>query len=138
MKDLVVVLTTLVAVFAAAALPAQTVDDSIQLTRSVVQTERQAIVASNLGLSESESAVFWPLYREYRNAVDQATDAKVDILKRLFSNYETLTDDEAMSLLTDHLAFERETLKIKTSYAKKMGKVLPGRKIGRASCRERV
>jgi hypothetical protein len=131
MKHLIVVLTTLVAVFAAAALPAQTADDAIQLTRSVVQTERQAIVASNLGLSESESAVFWPLYRDYRNAVDQATDAKVDILKRLFSNYETLTDDEAMSLLTDHLAFEKETLKIKTSYAKKMGKVLPGRTVAR-------
>ena len=124
-------LTTLVAVFAAAALPAQTVDDSIQLTRSVVQTERQAIVASNLGLSESESAVFWPLYRDYRNAVEQAADARVDILTRLFSNYETLTDDEAMSLLSDHLAFEKEMLKIRTSYAKKMSKVLSGRTVAR-------
>ncbi len=131
MKHLIVVLATLVAVFAAAVVSAQTVDDAIHLTRSAVQTERQAIVAANLGLSESESAVFWPLYRDYRNAVAQAADAKVDILKRLFSNYETLTDDEAMSLLDDHLAFERERLKIQTSYAKKMSKVLPGRTVAR-------
>jgi hypothetical protein len=131
LKHLKVVLPILVAAFAAAAVSAQTVDDAIQLTRSAVQTERQAIVAANLGLGESESAVFWPLYRDYRNAVDQATDAKVDILKRLFSNYETLTDDEAKSLLDDHLAFEKEMLKIRTSYAKKMSKVLPGRTVAR-------
>jgi len=131
MKHLIVVLATLVAVFAVAVISAQTADDAIQLTRSAIQTERQAVVAANLGLNESESAVFWPMYRDYRNAVEQAADARVDILRRLFSNYETLTDDEAMSLLNDHLAFEKEMLKIRTSYAKKMSKVLSGRTVAR-------
>ena len=131
MKHLIVVLATLVALFAAAVISAQTADDAIQLTRSAIQTERQAIVAANLGLDESESAVFWPMYRDYRNAVEQAADARVDILTRLFSNYDTLTDDEAMSLLDDHLAFEKAVLKIRTSYAKKMSKVLPGRTVAR-------
>ena len=131
MKHLIVVLATLIAVFAVAVVSAQTADDAIQLTRSAIQTERQAVVAANLGLNESESAVFWPMYRDYRNAVEQAADARVDILTRLFSNYETLTDDEAMSLLNDHLAFEKEMLKIRTSYAKKMSKVLSGRTVAR-------
>ena len=131
MKHLIVVLTTLVTVFVAAGVSAQTADDAIQLTRSAIQTERQAVVAANLGLNESESAVFWPIYRDYRNAVEQAADARVDILTRLFSNYETLTDDEAMSLLNNHLAFEKEMLKIRTSYAKKMSKVLSGRTVAR-------
>ena len=131
MKHLKLVPAILIAVIAAAVVSAQTADDAIQLTRSAIQTERQAIVATNLGLSESESAVFWPMYRDYRNAVNQAADAKVDILRRLFSDYETLTDDEAMSLLIDHLAFEKEMLKIRTSYAKKMSKVLPGRTVAR-------
>jgi hypothetical protein len=131
LKHLIVVLATLIVVFAPAVVSAQTADDAIQLTRSAIQTERQAVVAANLGLNESESAVFWPLYRDYRNAVDQAADARVDILRRLFSNYETLTDDEAMSLLNDHLAFEKEMTKIRSSYAKKMSKVLPGRTVAR-------
>ena len=131
MKHLIVVLATLIVIFAPAVVSAQTAEDAIQLTRSAIQTERQAVVAANLGLNESESAVFWPLYRDYRNAVDQAADARVDILRRLFSNYETLTDDEAMSLLNDHLAFKKEILKIRTSYAKKMSKVLPGRTVAR-------
>jgi hypothetical protein len=131
MKHLIVVLATLIVIFAPAVVSAQTAEDAIQLTRSAIQTERQAVVAANLGLNESESAVFWPLYRDYRNAVNQAADARVDILRRLFSDYETLTDDEAMSLLDDHLAFEKEMLKIRTSYAKKMSKVLPGRTVAR-------
>ena len=131
MKHLTIVLAILAAAFAPAAVSAQTADDAIQLTRSAIQTERQAVVAANLGLNESESAVFWPMYRDYRNAVNQAADAKVDILRRLFSDYETLTDDEAMSLLDDHLAFEKEMLKIRTSYAKKMNKVLAGRTVAR-------
>ncbi len=131
MKNLTIVLANVIAAFAPAVVSAQTADDAIHLTRSAIQTERQAVVAANLGLNESESAVFWPMYRDYRNAVNQAADAKVDILRRLFSNYETLTDDEAMSLLDDHLAFEKEMLKIRTSYAKKMSKVLAGRTVAR-------
>ena len=131
MKHLIVVLAVLVAAFAPTVVSAQTADDAIQLTRSAIQTERQAVVAANLGLNESESAVFWPLYRDYRNAVNQAADARVAILRRLFSDYETLTDDDAMSLLDDHLAFEKEMLKIRTSYAKKMSKVLAGRTVAR-------
>ena len=131
MKHLIVMLAIVIALFAPAVVSAQTADDAIQLTRSAIQTERQAVVAANLGLNESESAVFWPLYRDYRNAVEQAADARVDILRRLFSNYETLSDDEAMSLLDDHLAFQKEMLKIRTSYAKKMSKVLPGRTVAR-------
>lgn len=131
MKHLIGILAILVAAFTPAVVLAQTADDAIQLTRSAIQTERQAVVAANLGLNESESAVFWPMYRDYRNAVNQAADAKVDILRRLFSDYETLTDDEAMSLLDDHLAFEKEMLKIRTSYAKKMSKVLAGRTVAR-------
>ena len=131
MKHLIGILAILVASFTPGVVSAQTADDAIQLTRSAIQTERQAVVAANLGLNESESAVFWPLYRDYRNAVNQAADARVDILRRLFSNYETLTDDDALSLLDDHLAFEKEMLKIRTSYAKKMGKVLPGRTVAR-------
>ena len=110
---------------------AQTADDVIHLSRSVIQTERQAIVAANLGMSESESTVFWPLYREYRSAVEQAIDTRVDMLKRFSESYETLTDDEAMSLLDDHLSYQKQVTKVRTTYAKKMNKVLQGKTVAR-------
>lgn len=110
---------------------AQTADDDIRLTRAVVQTERQAVVAANLGLNETESAVFWPLYKEYRAAVDEATDARVAIMKKYFASFETLTDQEASTLLDEFFAYEKNLLKTRTTWAKKMRKVLPGRTVAR-------
>ncbi len=115
----------------AAPVGAQTADDDIQLTRSVVQTERQAVVAANLGLNDAESAVFWPLYKEYRAAVHQATDTRVALLKKYFASFETLTDAEASALLADFFSYEKNLLKTRTTYARKMQKVLPGRTVAR-------
>ena len=110
---------------------AQTADDDIQLTRAVVQAERQAVVAANLGLNDAESAVFWPLYKEYRAAVDQATDARVTLMKKYFASFETLTDEEASALLDDFFAYKKNLLKTRMTYAKKMRKVLSGRTVAR-------
>jgi Spy/CpxP family protein refolding chaperone len=110
---------------------AQTSDADIQLTRAVVQTERQAVVAANLDLDDNEKAIFWPLYREYRAAVDQAVDTRVALLKTYFASHETLTDEEASALLGDFLAYEKNLLKVRTTYAKKMQKVLSGRTVAK-------
>jgi hypothetical protein len=104
---------------------------AVELTRSAIQAERQAIVAANLGLDEAERAVFWPLYQEYRDALESAVSTRVDLLHRYFASYETLTDNEALALLDKHIAWENRILKIRTAYAKKMRKVLPGKMVAR-------
>ncbi len=106
-------------------------DSAIQLTRSAIQAERQAILASNLELSEKESAIFWPLYEEYRNALESAVKTRVDLLNQYFASYETLTDQEATALLDKHIAWEKEVLKVRSTYAKKMSKALPGKTVAR-------
>lgn len=108
-----------------------TSDRSVQLTRSAIQAERQAIVAANLELDDRESAVFWPLYQEYRNALDAVNSQRVELLERYFANYETLTDDEATELLQRHLAWEKDVLGVRSAFAKKMRKVLSGRTVAR-------
>lgn len=108
-------------------------DDSeaIRLTRSVVQAERQAIIAANLQLDEEERAAFWPLYQEYRDALDTAISARVEFLEQYFASYETLTDKEALALLERHLAWEKQVLEIRKKYAKKMSKVLSGKTVAK-------
>jgi hypothetical protein len=106
-------------------------DSAVQLTRSAIQAERQAILAANLDLNEKESAVFWPLYQEYRDALESLIDSRVNFLDEFFASYETLTNDEALALLDRHLDWEKEVLKVRTAYAKKMRKVLSGRTIAK-------
>jgi hypothetical protein len=104
---------------------------AVELTRSAIQVERQAILAANLELDERESAVFWPLYEEYRNALEPAINTRVDLLNQYFASYETLTDDEAITLLNRHIAWEKEILKVRSTYAKKMSKALSGKTVAR-------
>jgi len=40
--------------------------DMLQQLRADIQTDRQALVAANLGLSDAEGEAFWPIYRQYR------------------------------------------------------------------------
>jgi len=104
---------------------------AVQLTRSAIQAERQAILATNLELSEKESAIFWPLYEEYRNALESAINTRVDLHNQYFASYETLTDKEAIALLNKHIAWEQEVLKVRSTYAKKMSKALSGKTAAR-------
>ena len=106
-------------------------DRAVQLTRSAIQAERQAILATNLELSEKERVIFWPLYEEYRKALESAVNTRVDLLNQYFASYETFTDQEATALLDKHIAWEKEILKVRSTYAKKMGKKLPGKTVAR-------
>jgi len=106
-------------------------DRAVQLTRSAIQAERQAILAANLELDAKEGAVFWPLYQEYRKALESAINTRVDLLNQYFASYETLTDKEAIALLDKHIAWEQEVLKVRSTYAKKMSKALPGKTVAR-------
>ena len=106
-------------------------DRAVQLTRSAIQAERQAILATNLELSEKERAIFWPLYEEYRQALESAISTRVDLLNKYFASYETLTDQEATALLEKHLAWEKEVLKVRSTYVKKMSKALSGKTVAK-------
>ena len=106
-------------------------DRAVQLTRSAIQAERQAILAANLELTEKESAVFWPLYQEYRDALESAISTRVELLNEYFASYETLTDKEAIALLDKHIAWEKELLKVQGEYAKKMSRALPGKTVAK-------
>jgi hypothetical protein len=106
-------------------------DRAVQLTRSAIQAERQAVLGANLELDEKESAIFWPLYQEYRDALESAISTRVDLLNQYFASYETLTDKEAITLLEKHFAWEKEVLTVQSTYAKKMSKSLSGKTVAR-------
>mgnify|MGYP001824249886 FL=1 len=110
---------------------AQSNDSSIRLTRSAVQAERKALIATNLGLTEEQRAVFWPLYAEYRKAIDEIADDKVEFFERFFASYETLTDEEALALLDESFKLKARYLEVQKTHAAKMREALPGKTVAR-------
>ena len=107
------------------------VNDSIELTREVLQTERKAIVAASMEMTEEQSKAFWPVYNDYRQDMRGVGDRLVKVITGYAENYKTLTDEQAKEMLDDYLEIQEQQLKVRKSYVKKFGKVLPAKKVTR-------
>jgi hypothetical protein len=109
------------------------VSAGIELTRSVIQTQRDAIVGANLDLNEQEAAEFWPLYRKYRTAVAQVDDRAVILIKDYAAHYNsrTVSNEIAKVLLKEYLSIEKKRLKLKKRYVRKFRGMLPDTKVMR-------
>jgi hypothetical protein len=101
------------------------VEHEIALTRAEIQTERQAIVAENLPLTEEQAKAFWALFREYRQEMAGLGDRYVTLIEDYAKNYLTLTDEQAKKLLDEMLSIQKDETKIKSDWVSKFGKVLP-------------
>jgi len=104
---------------------AQNLEDQVAVLRQVLTTERQAIVAANMGLSDAQSEIFWPIYRDYRSTVDALVDRRVALIKSFGEHYETLTDEAAGELLDDWFDLQSDRLAAQRRFARRLGRVLP-------------
>jgi hypothetical protein len=99
-----------------------------QILLQQVMTDRRAVYASNLGLTDSESRAFWPIYDEYEAKVKKLNDRFLDLVNRYVADYEKLSDKEAADMLKEKMAIEKERMDLKQAYTKKVAKVLPAKK----------
>lgn len=129
MKNVLVLVVLIIGT--ALSVAAQSNVSSITTTRSAVEAERKELIATNLELSQEHRDVFWPLYLEYRVAVDKIGDDEVEFYERFFSSYETLTDSEALALLDEHFDFQRRHLDVQKTHSQKMRAALPGKIVAR-------
>ena len=109
---------------------AETVDEA-QLGRETAQKQKMLIVLENLNLTAEEQQAFLPVYREYQDARRYNNEALGRLIVDFAKNYETMTDDKALSLLNEVLAVKQGRLDIKKGYIDKFKTVLPGTQIAR-------
>jgi hypothetical protein len=103
----------------------------LQLTRAVIQVERQALITQAMDLTPEEMEGFWPLYREYRLEAAKIGDRIVALIQRYAANYENLSDQTADKLVTDFVKVEQARARLKATYLPKFKKVLPAKKVAR-------
>jgi hypothetical protein len=118
-------LSSLFALAALAALPAvasaQATD--IAVTRQQIQADRQAIVAQNLPLSETQATAFWPLYQQYRVEVGKLNDQRQAILFNPTAA-DTVTDKEITDAMTTWFKLDQQYAQAKGNWVKKFVPVL--------------
>jgi hypothetical protein len=99
-----------------------------QILIKQVNTDKKAVYAANLGLTEEESARFWPIYNEYEAKVKPLQDRLVANINNFAEKYDTLTDADAAAILKEKMAIEKEREALKQKYTKKVEKALPPKK----------
>jgi len=103
---------------------AQSDHDYIEMERSVLQTERKAVVADAMMFTDEEAKVFWPLYNEYTEKVYAVKTRRVDVIMDYAENYESLSDEKADELMQRSFKVQQDLLKLKLNYYKKFKKII--------------
>ena len=107
---------------------AQSFADYLEVAREVLKTEKKAVVAEAMELTDAERAPFWALYNEYQAELYKVHTERVNIIKNFAENYESLTDEKADALWNSTMAYQTQLLKLNKTYYKKFKKILPAGK----------
>ncbi len=130
LKYALLTILTLSGVTLSAAVSAQSTD-AIEVTRAAVQTERKAVVAAAMRLSEQESQAFWPVYNDFRAEMNKIIDKQVRLIRDFAKHYNSLSDEKAKAMVAEYLSIEKAKLKLRQRYVRKFEKVLPPKKVMR-------
>jgi len=105
-------------------LMAQQEREAIEAIKAQIQSNRQALMAENLMLDESEGEIFWPVYQDFHEDRDVLLDRRIKLLQELRDNYAGLTDEQSTQMLDDYFALEDDFLALRKKYLQKFRQVL--------------
>jgi hypothetical protein len=109
----------------------QAAEASLDVLVNAIRSNRKALVAVNLKLTDAEAAKFWPVYDRYQQELNAIGDRLVGVIQDYTANFSDLSNDKAMKLVDDYLAVEADRVKVKRAYLEEFSKILPGRKVAR-------
>jgi hypothetical protein len=119
--------------FAPVALAQEKPADNMQILRDKIRADKKLVVAGNMELTESEAKGFWPIYEQYQKDLQTINQRMANLLESYADDFrnKSLTDDKAKKLINEATAIDRAEANLKSTYAPKLSKVLPVRKVVR-------
>lgn len=107
--------------------------DNMDILRDKIRADKKLVVATNMDLTESEAKNFWPIYNEYQKDLQNINGRIVAVLESYAADLKSksLTDDKAKQLIDEALAIDQAEANLKSTYAPKLSKALPVRKVAR-------
>ena len=99
--------------------------------RDVLEKERRIVLAGEMNLTDEERDKFWQLFNEYIQDRQKVNDVRVDVIIRYSETYRTMTNEIAKSLIDDRFRYEREMVKLREKYLKRLRRILPETKVAR-------
>jgi len=99
-------------------------DSDIQLLRSDLQADKNAVIAHTMQFTDAESSAFWPVYRDYVRDQQVIGDERVQLIKDYAQNYDSLDDPKARDMVQRMINIEDRTLNLREDYWPKFMKAL--------------
>jgi hypothetical protein len=120
-------------VFAVPGLAQDKPADNMQILRDKIKADKKLVVATNMELTESEAKDFWPIYDQYQKDLQKINQRIANVLEGYAADFrgKSLTDEKAKKLIDEAVAIEQAEANIKSTYAPKLSKVLPVKKVAR-------
>ena len=128
----------LVAYFVAGALAfalsasAQDENEQVQSTRadeqiilSRIMTDKRAVFAQAMQLTDEESRAFWPIYDEYEAKVKKIDDRFIQLVNDYRARYSTMTDADALQMLAAKMKLDSQRMDLQQAYTKKISRTVP-------------
>jgi hypothetical protein len=106
-------------------------DAGVQALVNAIRSNRKALVAANLGLTDREAESFWPIYDRYMQEIGANGNRLVDVIGRYVADFNGLSDEKATKLVEDYLAVDADRIKLRSAYLKEFATCLSGRKLAR-------
>jgi hypothetical protein len=113
----------------ASAQPApSSMDQDIDLFRKDIRSQKKQMIAANMKLTDKEAEQFWPIYDQYTAELVKINDQKYAAIKQYAQNYDTLTDDQAVTLTRQALEVDGSVAQLRQKYIPLFRKVISGKK----------
>ena len=108
---------------------------NMEILKEKIKADKKLVVAANMNLNDAEAKNFWPLYDGYQKELEQINHRLITVIKGYADVFNAgkgeISDDQAKKLLGEALGVEESEVKLRQSYATKLGKVLPATKVAR-------
>jgi GTPase Era involved in 16S rRNA processing len=106
---------------------------NMQILLDKVKADKKLLVAANMDLNDTESKAFWPIYDAYQKDLQKLNDRILKMISSYAEAYNSgdMTDQQAQPLINEALAIEAAEVAMRKSFAEKLGKVLPAKKVAR-------
>jgi hypothetical protein len=103
-------------------------DDSIELMRQDIRSQRKQLVAANMSLTDDEATKFWPVFDKYVADRRKIDDLRFALIKDYAQNYQTMTEAQAKDFITRWLTADKSMTEMRLKWIPEFEKIISPKK----------
>ena len=121
-----IILVTIIILFAITAY-GQVNKDDLAITQSYFRKSKTEVVKENLKISDAQGQKFWPIYEAYEDKRGKLSNERAAIINDYLKQFNTLTEQEAETLIMRTLSNDKSFTSLQKSYVKKFASAVGGK-----------